>query len=160
MTFRLLTVLVLLAACASAPRPLEYADVAIEGLAFEADSADAIERFGKPDSTRTLPRRMPAGGDGSSTVPILHYPGLALLFGEDGLLSGFDISAPPHRTVRGLVVGADSVTVERLYGPPRSQGALVWLYSSEDGLIEMALRIHDGRVTSITIGAVEFARAR
>lgn len=160
MDFRVLTLFVLASACTSAPRPLEYADLAIEGFAFEADSADATARFGTPDSVRTLPRSVPFGADGSTTIPVLHFPGLILLFGEDGLLSAYDISAAPHRTIRGLQVGADSGAVARMYGPPRTRDARMWLYSSADGLLDMTVRFDQGRVASITVGAAEFSRAR
>ncbi len=160
MALRVLTLFAPAIACAAAPRPLEIADLAIQGLAFEADSADATVRFGTPDSVRMLPRSVPFGADGRTTVPVLYYRGLILLFGEDGLLSAFDISAAPHRTIRGLEIGADSGAVVRMYGAPRTRDARVWLYSSADGSLDMALRLEHGRVTSITVGAAAFARAR
>ncbi len=140
------------------PRPdtVSVKDLAVNGVPYQADTAELRRRLGSPDSIQvdTVPDARGLRKQG------WWYGQLAVSVDEHGHVFGFLWKGGDYSTARGLRLGASKADVQAKYGNPEKLGdedLLFYPRSSVDktkGYVLFA--VEDGKVVFIAVGSVPF----
>ena len=146
------------------PAVLAETDLSIGGMRWIPDTADARRVLGPPSAVKPYLTRI---DDQDLHLTDWFYPGLRLIFSQNGKLRWARVTGRAWPTHRGLRVGDSVSRVVSLYGAPRNQSGNEYSYQLpgdsvqwRGGYIERPSRLGlfvvftNGRVTVIGVGLI------
>lgn len=148
----------------SAPSVLTDADLSVGGLKWIPDTAEARRVLGTPSTVKPYLTRI---DDEDLHLTDWMYPGLRLIFSQNGKLRWARVTGRAWPTHRGLRVGDSVSHIVALYGPPRNRSDNEYVYQLpgdsvkwRGGYLARPSRLglfavfEKGRVTTIGIGLI------
>lgn len=140
-----------------APRApaMSEADLSIGGLTWIPDTADARRVLGTPSSVKPYVTRI---DDEDLHLTDWFYPGLRLIFSQNGKLRWARVTGRAWPTHRGLRVGDPVSRITALYGPPLNASSNEYVYNlpgdERPSRLGLFVGFEKGRVTVIGIGLI------
>lgn len=139
----------------SPPAALTEADLGIGGMKWIPDTGDARRVLGPPSTIKSYLARI---DDEDLHLTDWVYPGLRLIFSQNGKLRWARVTDRTWPTHRGLRVGDPVASITALYGPPLNVSANEYVYNlpGDDGPSRLGLfaAFERGRVTAMGIGLI------
>ena len=137
------------------PAALTEADLSVGGMKWIPDTADARRLLGPPSTVKPYVTRI---DDEDLHLADWAYPGLRLIFSQNGKLRWARVTGRAWSTHRGLRVGDPVARITALYGLPLNATANEYVYNlpGDDRPSRLGLfaTFENGRVTAIGIGLI------
>lgn len=137
------------------PAVLTEADLGVGGMKWLPDTADARRVLGPPSTIKPYVTRI---DDQDLHLADWLYPGLRLIFSQNGKLRWARVTGRSWPSHRGLRVGDSISRIIALYGPPLNASANEYSYQlpGDEGPSRLGLfaMFENGRVTVIGIGLI------
>lgn len=139
----------------STPPAMSVADLIIGGMKWIPDTADARRALGASSTVKPYVTRI---DDADLHLTDWIYPGLRLIFSQNGRLRWARVTSRKWPTHRGLRVGDPISKTLSLYGQPLNQSANEYVYNlpgdERPSRLGLFVMFEKGRVTVIGIGLI------
>ena len=146
------------------PAVLTEVDLSVGGMKWVPDTADARRTLGPPSSVKAYVTRI---DDEDLHLTDWFYPGLRLIFSQNGKLRWARVTGHGWPTHRGLRVGDSVDRVVALYGAPRNRSdneysyqlpgdSVKWRggYLARPSRLGLFAAFEKGRITVIGVGLI------